>query len=34
VIYVGLLDDFTAPPATDGAALIVQKEGEPICEAF
>jgi len=34
VIYVGLTDDFTAPPTTDGAKVKAQGEAEPACDPF
>ena len=34
VIYVGVTEDFPAPPATDGQQVKAQNEGEPICDAF
>jgi hypothetical protein len=33
-IYIGMTEDFTAPPSTDAAKVKVQKEGEPVCDAF
>lgn len=32
VIYVGTMDDFTAPPTTDAARVQAHNEGEPICD--
>ena len=34
IIYVGTMDDFTAPPTTDGAKAKAQNEGEPLCDTF
>lgn len=34
VIYVGTMEDFTTPPATDGAKARAQNEGEPLCDTF
>ena len=32
IIYIGQMDDFTAPPATDAAKARAQNEGQPICD--
>jgi hypothetical protein len=32
IIYVGLIEDFTAPPTTDAAKVRAEKEGDPICD--
>jgi hypothetical protein len=34
VVYVGTVEDFTAPPATDAAKARTQNEGEPLCDTF
>jgi hypothetical protein len=34
VIFIGLPEDFTSRPATDGEKVKAQKEGEPICDSF
>ena len=34
VIYIGLPDDFTAPPTTDAAKVKAQNEAEPVCDTF
>jgi hypothetical protein len=34
VIYVGVMEDFPAPPATDGSKVKAQNEGEPVCDTF
>ncbi len=32
VVYIGLMEDFTAPPTTDTAKVRAQNEGDPICD--
>jgi hypothetical protein len=32
IIYVGTMEDFTAPPTTDAAKVRAQREGDPICD--